>query len=143
MDSEVLKKVLKYISIKPRSEREVKNYLVKKCNLSEAKIEEVLDYLRKNNLVDDSFLKESYIHSRVSRGFGKRYIKLKLAMRGIEVKDEEIKVDIDRVVEIVRKKYSKDLEKDREKAKRKIFNFLCYRGFSREEIFNIIKKVFD
>lgn len=143
MDDKILIKVLKYISVKPRTQKEIETYLSKKQNLPDTEIQEIIDYLKKNNLIDESFLKESYIKSRVSKGFGRKYIKFKLAIKGIEVDDDEIEIDTDKVVEIVKRKYSKEIEKDKDKAKRKIFNFLSYRGFSKGEILNIMKKIFN
>lgn len=142
MNEKVLLKVLKYISIKPRTQKEIQNYL-NRFELSSKEIEEIIDYLKRNKYLDESFLKESYIRSKVSKGFGRKYIRFKLYLRGIEVEDNEIDFDPDKVVQIVKRKYSKDLEEDKYKAKRKIFNFLSYRGFSKKEILEVIKKLFD
>jgi len=53
--------------------------------------------------------------------------------------------NIEKVTEIIKRKYGKELEAtnqlERKKTINKIFNFLSYRGFSSDEIKEIIRKI--
>lgn len=137
-------RVLKYISIKPRTRKEVKDYIDKKFHLSEKDIDEVIEYLSRNGFLDDEFIKTSYISSKTAKGFGRKYIKYKLLSKGVKVGDDEISINLDKIVDIVKKKYGKEVnEENLVKVKSKVFNFLSYRGFTKKEIDEIMKKVFD
>ena len=142
MNNKVVLKVLKYLSFKPRTEEEVKKYL-RKIGVSSKEEEEIVNYLLVNGFLDNEFLKKSYIKSRVSKGFGRKYIKYKLSLKGLKVEDEDISFDLNKVVNIVLKKYGKYFESQNKlKLKSRIFNFISYRGFTKSEIEKVIKEIF-
>ncbi|MEN2998069.1 MAG: RecX family transcriptional regulator [Brevinematia bacterium] len=144
MDKKILGRVYKYLSLKPRTKKEVKEYILRKFNLPLSEVENIVNYLCKNGFIDDDFVKESYVHSRILKGFGRKYIKHKLMLRGIRVEDNEITLDIDRVVGVVLRRYGKEIaEGDRVKIKAKIHRFLLRRGFSKNEVNLIISKILD
>lgn len=138
-----MSKVLRYISIKLRTTREVEDYLRTRLKLSEEEVSKVLKYLKDSGFLDDEFVKDTVIRSKISKGFGARYIKQKLLSRGIDVK-EDIKTDIEKVVSIVLRRYNPMQSKeDKTKLKTKIYRFLSYRGLRHDEINEVMKRVFD
>ncbi|MFN4244840.1 MAG: regulatory protein RecX [Brevinematia bacterium] len=142
VNNDILSRVFRYISFKPRTKQEVRKYLTR-FNVSDEEVEKIIDYLSSNNLLDEDFVKSSYIDSRVSRGFGRRYIKHKLSSRGIEVEDGEIHFDLDRIVDVVLKRYRSYFGSEENlKLRSRIFNFLSYRGFTKDEINLVLKKIF-
>lgn len=138
-----MSRVLRYISIKLRTTKEIENYLRTKLRLPEGEISKILDYLKDAGFLDDEFVKDAFIKSRTSKGFGAKYIKQKLLSRGIDVK-EDINTDIDKMVSIVLRRYDPTRSKeDKLKLKAKIYRFLSYRGLKYDEINEVMKRVFN
>ncbi|MCX8028844.1 MAG: RecX family transcriptional regulator [Brevinematales bacterium] len=143
MNKDILLKTLRYVSIKPRTSKEIQDYLEKKLNLNKEVINEVLEYLKQNGYIDDEFIKDSIIRSKISKGFGPNYIKMKLLSRGLS-SNLEIEPNINKAVEIVKRKYSSELHSGyNQKVVSKIIRFLSYRGFTPSQISEILKKVIE
>ncbi|MGC8869786.1 MAG: regulatory protein RecX [Brevinematia bacterium] len=143
MNGEVIKKVLKYISFKPRTEREVIDYLKQKLILDDKDISEVIKYLKDSGFIDDDYYKSVYISSKVERGFGPKYIRHKLKGKGIYINDSEVNVNFERIVEIIIRRYGKRLIENKSKATNSVVNFLAYRGFSKSESIKILNQVYE
>lgn len=142
MSRDTLARVLRYISLKPRTRKEIEEYMSRKLNLSEEEKRRVIASLQESGLIDDEFAKQSYIRSRVAKGFGRKYIKHKLSLKGIKAEDEEIQTDLGKVTEIVLRRYGERIRgEERSKVLAKVYNFLSYRGFSREEILEVMRRI--
>ncbi len=144
--------VLRYLSYRPRSEKEVLEYLKKKQekapNLSEAVISQIMGKLKEYKFINDSEFAKFWIEQRTK--FKKkpiRVIEYELSQKGIS-RDivEEILVefdvkdlDLENAKNLASKKLDFYRNLDPKKRREKVTGFLIRRGFNYE----IIKKIFD
>jgi len=150
-------KVINFLSFRPRSEKEIQDYLAKKIaadssiSFSQAQnsslIEKIFSKLKKYNYIDDVEFARWWLKSRSSsRPKGKNFIKIELIKKGISKQ----------IIENVLKKAPNQLklaEKAIEKKlntwynlplfeqKRKIYNYLASRGFQQDVIEDIFAKL--
>lgn len=141
--SVLLDKTLRLISLRPRSKKEITDYLKKKKASPEEKLK-IFETLEKLNLVDDFAFAEWWLDQRSTfRPKGKIALKAELSQKGIDrlIIDQAL-VGVDEVA-LAEKALQKKLEIYRSlsplKFRQKIANFLAQRGFSWE----IIKKVLE
>lgn len=79
-----LQNVLFFLKFRNRSEKEIRDYLLKK-KAPDSDIQKVLDYCKKYNLIDDEKFAVDWINSRLSyRLKSKRVIKAELIAKGID-----------------------------------------------------------
>lgn len=105
---DIYNKVLKYISIKVRSEKEIDEY-IKKYDFLEYS-DKIKSMLRKNNLINDNSYLKSYIYDRVnlsSDGPGKIFKYLK--SQGIY--ENDILIELDKYKDILCEKLDKLMNK--------------------------------
>lgn len=79
--SHALEAAMKYLSLRERSEKEVRSRLRRSC-YEEAVIEKVLSSLRLHHLLSDARFAEAWTHSR-ARKYGKNRIAQELRIKGI------------------------------------------------------------
>lgn len=129
----LLDKIYRFLAIRPRSEKELFNYLKKKKALP-AETEKIFNLLKQQNLLNDSAFAEWWIDQRATfRPKGKIALKAELKQKGIS--EEIINLALAEIDEFALAK--KALEKKTNLDKQKLINFLSYRGFS----WGTIKKV--
>jgi regulatory protein len=81
--TKIVNKTISYIQIRPRSEKEVRDYLKRKDIDSEAS-NEILSKLKSRNLISDEFFAKWYIENRLISGkYGEIRIKNELRKKGI------------------------------------------------------------
>lgn len=128
------------LSRRDQSEHEMRTKLARKGFLPE-QIEEVVTWLYKEKLLDDTRYAKLYVESKLlGRPVGPRYLVAKLKERGVaggvieQVLAECISVDqeVELVSEAV-ERWKKSHEKDKE-DKQKLWRYLAGRGFSPEAI---------
>lgn len=148
-------RTLNFLSYRPRSEKEIKDYLRKKLNklqmnTSELSIkiqDEIIKKIKKQKLINDKQFAFWWIEQRLSfRPRGKYLLKAELRQKGIDEKiinkalltidDKQLTVLARKIIDKKMKLY-KNLPKL--KLKQKLFSHLARRGFD----FNVIKKVID
>lgn len=146
----ILYQTLNFLSFRPRSEKEVLDYLGKKLlsqNLGKKTKKKVLSELKKQRLIDDYQFSLWWVDQRLSfRPRGKKLLRLELYQKGVrrsiidqvltEVDEKEIKSSLHRLLDKKLRIY-KNISKL--ELKRKIFSSLARRGFS----FSLIKKAID
>ena len=138
-------KILRYLTLRPRSEREVQNWFYKH-KVHESIQGVLLEKARKLDLLDDGKFAKWWVEQRLSfKPRGKRQLRSELFQKGIskeiiedtlyqlEGEIDEVKIAEDLIVKNRYKWEKYDKQKTREKAS----NFLARKGFSWE----IIKKV--
>lgn len=146
---ECKEKALHYISIRNRSEHDLKQYLLKK-GFDKTTISKVLLLFSKRGLINDYEYALQYIQSiREHKVVGNRAIEKKLFEKGIDkaiikkalkkLEDKEPNLDI--IYQLALKKYNQI--KDKKNAKAKIASFLHQRGFSWEIIKKVLNKLWD
>jgi regulatory protein len=136
--------ILRILSKNYKTESEIRSILYKKFGLSDNEISKIIDEIKSMGLINDEYFTKSFIDSRINKGYGSRYIKSRLKRKGIEIQDK-IDPNIDKVVEIVKRRYNREIESNdttqKKKTISKIYNFLAYRGFTISEIKDIMRKL--
>lgn len=141
---------LRYLSVRPRSEKEIQVYLQKKIaekegiKFSELKdspiIEKIVNKLRRYDYINDKNFAEWFAKSRLnSRHYSIKLIKYELQAKGIAKNIlENLKFpkagEKKNAIEAVEKKVKRWQSLSPIEFKKKFFQFLAYRGFDFETI---------
>jgi regulatory protein len=140
------KYAFKLLSYRGRSEKELEDRLVKK-GFSKTVASSTIGYLKKLGLIDDKtfaeYLKrEALTKKLLSHNGAKRF----LISRGIpRVIAEEIlsnveNADIENAKRLVDKKLKAIINYSPLNKKKKLYNLLCRRGYSRDAIYKVLKE---
>ena len=124
MQNEILKEALKLLSKRDYFSLELKSKLIKKGYSSE-EIDPVIEYLKKENYINDEQLKERYKELAIEKGKSKLALKKKLYKKGVSPDinlsyEEEVKSALN----LLQRKYKK------EKDFISVVKYLTNRGFS-------------
>lgn len=113
----------------------------KKMELNEAEpeIESILDDLQKSGYLNDIYLAEAFIRRQLTKGYGPRFIRLKL--NTLRLDKQSIDIALENVADLKAQIASAEhiLAKKRIKDHRKAVSVLYQRGFESK----IISKLFD
>lgn len=148
--SSVLDKTLKFLSYRPRSEWEIRQYLVKK-QVGEETRKLILGKLNRLKLVDDQAFARWWVEQRSNfRPTGLSLIKMELKQKGISNElieeifaDEKPLVDErQKAEELAIKKLKSMINLPVLKSKTRLYGILSRRGFSYEVIKETIDKLF-
>lgn len=148
--AKIYNRVLKFLSYRPRSQKELADWFAKKSVGGQTQ-KLVLKKLKRLGYVDDRKFAEWWIEQRISfRPRGARLIKLELLKKGIsreaiERLFEEINIDFSeekRAKRAAEKKFKSLKNLTRPKQKEKLSQFLLRRGFSWETIRKVLDDVF-
>lgn len=142
---EAEEKAIKYISIRLRSIKEIKDYLVKN-NYPKEVIDKAVDNLIKNKYLDDNIFTKAYIKDKLSfTTKGDYKIKMELINLGIEqsIIEENISlIDNEVLTNKIKKIIDKDIRTNKkyngQELRNKIYNHLVTQGYSKEKVINII-----
>lgn len=141
--------VLRILSVRPRSQKEISQHLQKKIaqkesiKISEAStspvIGKVMQWLKKYDYLDDLAFTKWYLESRSKRTKSVRLIKQELKMKGISGDIlENIKIsstdELKKAINAVEKKVARWQNLDKTDFKKKFFQYLISRGFDYEMI---------
>lgn len=144
---ECKEKALFYISMRNRTEHDIKKYLMKK-GFDKNTISKVIQDFSEKGLINDYKFALQYIQSiRGHKIIGNKMIEKKLFEKGIDKvtikkaikRTEQKEPDIEQVYQLALKKYNR--VKDKENAIAKVASFLYQRGFSWEIIKKVMKKL--
>lgn len=149
--------VLNFLSFRPRSEKEIRDYLTKKIaktnqvKFHEAKenptVNKLLVKLRKYKLVDDREFVNWFMRARNSKAKGKLLIKMELVKKGIdkELIDQQLE-NLKDDSKLARTALSKKLLRWKSlplfKQKQKAWAFLASHGFNRDTIEEVFASLF-
>lgn len=127
-----------YLARREHSALELRRKL-EKAGFDPADIEHVLSQLQQADLQSDERFSESYVRSRINRGYGKTRIRMELQERGVAdelIKDslQQAEVDWFALAAEVRSKRFGEQDPEDFKSRAKQQRFLQYRGFSHDEI---------
>lgn len=142
LNKAVLHAGIAYLARREHSEKELIEKLQRKeFHLSD--ISPVITYLQENNYQSDERYTESYSRNRVSKGFGWQYIKNALKQQGIsqeivqnQYKSSEIDWYLQAELAYNKRFGSSTIKDQKDKAKR--IRFLQYRGFTMDEILEVV-----
>lgn len=127
-----------YLARREHSALELRRKL-EKAGFDPADIEHVLSQLQQADLQSDERFSESYVRSRINRGYGKTRIRMELQERGVAdelITDslQQAEVDWFALAAEVRSKRFGEQDPEDFKSRAKQLRFLQYRGFSHDEI---------
>ena len=153
----LLNKVLKFLSFRPRSEREIREHLLRKGKLKEVKseaerkqyegsVENVASRLKKLGQIDDQKFASWWVDQRARfKPRGPNVLRSELFSKGIakEIVDEQVRFNEENQFELAlaaaKKKVDSYRKLDTQDFRVKLSQFLARRGFG----WAIIKKVVD
>ncbi|MBI4057931.1 regulatory protein RecX [Candidatus Microgenomates bacterium] len=143
---ELLDRLVKFATLRPRSEFEIKRWLIRK-KISEKDSSVALTELKKAGLIDDAAFVRWWIDQRTTfRPKSQRMLLVELVKKGVDkelAKQELASSGLPRDEELARlviEKRKRTLERfDLETRKKKIINLLASRGFS----WGVIKGILD
>lgn len=144
---DIYNKVLKYISIKVRSEKEIDEY-IKKYDLLEYS-EKIKTMLRKNNLINDISYMKAYVYDKVnlsSDGPNKIFKYLKLQ----DIDDSDILSELDKYKDVFYEKLNKLMNKkicsnhtnSRICLKNKLLIYFIDLGYDKSDIIDAFDKFY-
>jgi regulatory protein len=156
---------IRYLTIRPRSEKEIADYLKKKEAPSDILLRVISELKRKKFLNDEEFAKSWVRHRSTFKLQGDKFIKFELRRKGISSEiiekvlgDEsrsmnqesplrqgfagqaEIKTDDEKAAELVQKRIGKYKGMTRQEIYQKLGGFLARRGFDYDTIKAAIDK---
>lgn len=148
---EVLSKITKWCSYQDRSEFETIQKLLS-YGLSEKEIKEIVQYLQKENYLNERRFVQSFINGKLHlKKWGiekiKYYLRNKYNVDNALIDEVIQEIDNDEYLEklkhIILKKKSllEKKEKDDQVLKKKIINFALSKGFSYSDIFKVIQEL--
>lgn len=138
---------IKYIAIRLRSIKEIKDYLLKK-NIDINYIDRVIDKLIKLNYLDDDRFTNAYIKDKLMfTNCGDFKIKMELNKLGVEeniINKYVSNIDDNIIYDRIRKTIDKDIRTNKKysgiRLKNKIYNHLVSQGYSKDKILFIINE---
>lgn len=148
-------RTLRFLSYRPRSEKEIVNFLKKprgrkKEKIDEPTIEKILKKLKEHNFVNDEEFARWLVEQRQGRKpRGKRLIKIELKQKGIadEIISSALSADqIPNEKELAKRALEKKVTMyrrlSRQEAHQKLSQFLLRRGFTWEIVKEAVDEVF-
>lgn len=142
---DAIDKAIKYISVRLRSTKEIKDYLIKKgysLDVVEAAIKELLN----NKYLNDDIFTKAYIKDKLTfTSKGDYKIKMELVQLGIDnniIESNIAMIDEDMLINRIKKSIEKDIKTNKKYKgivlKNKIYNHLITQGYSKERVLNVI-----
>jgi regulatory protein len=81
----LLEKIRKWLTLRPRSIKELYEYIVYRLNLTQAEFEKILKVFKGMGLIDDNYFAHWFVKSRVEHKFyGKKKVFFELTTKGID-----------------------------------------------------------
>lgn len=137
---------IKFLSYRPRSEKEVKEKLINKKAPPEI-IEKVIAELKAHKFIDDKVFAEWFVGSRSNfRPKAKRIIKMELRQKGIVdnlIDEQDFGNDLETARKLISKKFEKYKLIDKKEIYNKLGSFLARRGYDWDTIKRAIDEQFS
>lgn len=135
----------RYVSMRTRSEQEVRTYLARKSSklpIEQEQIDQLVEKYRELGYIDDVKFAEVISHSTVvNKAKGKRVLQIKLQQAGVDktlIEQTLREIDPQETIAAMEKrlqKYASKLQKlDPREARMKAYTYLLAAGFSSSEI---------
>lgn len=146
-ENKVKEKLNRFLSLRPRSTKEVNDYLVYRKGVEQEQADKIIfEYIQKKYIDDDNFTKW-FLEMRLSSGkHGINKIKNQLIEKGINKKlidkyinsNDQKGKQVDQIKKLVEKFNNQIKEEDKYKKKQKIISRLLSRGFLYEDVKKVI-----
>jgi regulatory protein len=129
------------LKFRQRSEKEIYQCLRNK-KFPDPLIKETVAFLKEKAFIDDDLFAKAWMESRIKKPYGLSRLKRELSLKGISediIQRQAARISADYcekdiVTKIIRQKAYKLKGIDPDKARRRIWGYLCRRGFSAEAI---------
>lgn len=146
---EFYNKALRFLSYRPRSEKEVRDYLKVKSKLLEINdldiesiIDKVIQKLKEQNFINDEEFARWWIEQRTTfKPRSLKLIKLELRQKGIpneiiesRITNQESRGDLEQAKELIKKRIERVRNLSKQEIYQKLGGFLARRGFDWETI---------
>lgn len=136
---------IKYINVRLRSIKEIKDYLSKKCD-NGYYIDNAIERLIKYKYLDDDRFTKAFIKDKLAfTMMGDYKIKKELERLGVDngiISDNMMDIDNDVIISRIKKIIDKDIRTNRKYSginlKNKIFNHLITQGYSKDMVISVI-----
>lgn len=133
-------RALEWALVRPRSEKEVRDYLYKKVferKLDKSYIDLIVARLKEKKYLDDTVFAKYYVENRfVKKGISRRRLSLELVKKGVakEIIAEVLggRNDEEEIKKMIAKKRARYDDE-------KLINYLCRQGFSFELVRNLVR----
>ena len=133
-------RALEWALVRPRSEKEVRDYLYKKVferKLDKSYIDLIVARLKEKKYLDDTVFAKYYVENRfVKKGISRRRLSLELIKKGVakEIIAEVLdgRNDEEEILKMIAKKRARYDDE-------KLINYLCRQGFSFELARNLVR----
>ncbi len=133
-------RALEWALVRPRSEKEVRDYLYKKVfekKLDKNYIDLIVSRLKEKKYLDDTVFAKYYVENRfVKKGISRRRLSLELMKKGVakEIIAEVLdgRNDEEEILKMIAKKRARYDDK-------KLISYLCRQGFSFELVQNLVR----
>lgn len=138
-------RALKYLSFRPRSTKEMYDYLIKK-KYSEEEVTQTLQQLVELHFLDDEDFARLFAESRQRKGKSKRLISYELKQKGIAKEQAEKTLetadsDFKTALSYIQKRIRQFERMEPEEKIRKITSRLAARGYNWDTISKVLKKI--
>ncbi|WP_297132371.1 recombination regulator RecX [Terrisporobacter sp.] len=141
-------KALNILSKASQSEKKIREKL--KDDFEEDTIDDVVDFLKKYNFINDNELASKIVTTNVNLNkYGKNKIKQNLYNKGLEkssideaLSEIDYDLEFENALYLAEKRYDRVKKEDPKKAYAKVANHLAYKGFSYDIIKSVLNKIF-
>ena len=141
-------KALTILSKASQSEKKIREKL--SHDFEEDVIDDVVDFLKKYNFINDNELATKIVNTNVNLNkFGKNKIKQNLYNKGIEksaieeaINEIDYDAEFENALYLAEKRYARVKNEDPKKAYAKVANHLAYKGFNYDIIKSVLNKIF-
>ncbi|TQQ85647.1 recombination regulator RecX [Peptacetobacter hominis] len=142
-------KALSILSKADQSEKIIYEKLMK--NFDEPIVEKVMEFLKKHKLIDDSSLAERIANDNINLSkFGRNKVRQNLYMKGIDsniienvVSDIDSDTEFENAMYLAEKRMKRLENESRDKAYRKLYQHLSYKGFGYDTIKKVMNRFFN
>ena len=141
-------KALNILSKASQSEKKMREKL--KDDFDEDTIDDIVDFLKKYNFINDNELASKIVTTNVNLNkYGKNKIKQNLYNKGLEkssideaLSEIDYDLEFENALYLAEKRYERVKKEDPKKAYAKVANHLAYKGFSYDIIKSVLNKIF-
>lgn len=143
-------KAIYFLSFRPRSEKELRDYL-KKNKVDDLTSQKIIQSLLENNFLNDEEFAKWFKQQRTHiKPKANRLIKMELKQKGIaeeiisEIFKDEIDTDFEKAKKLAEKRITRYLSiQDKRKVYEKMGRYLASKGFNYDVIKEVIDQVFS
>nr|WP_286183953.1 recombination regulator RecX [Clostridium sp. CCUG 7971] len=142
-------KSLNILSKADQSEKKIREKLSNE--FEEDTIDKVIDFLKKNNFINDDILAQKIVNTNINLNrCGRNKIKQNLYNKGIDkqsineaINDIDENAEFENAIYLAQKRYNRIKNEDKRKIYQKISQHLAYKGFNYDIIKRVLSKLLN